>query len=284
MSIKLSSSAKELLEAKPYLDTAVTTEITDVGACAPALKAYLAEYFSPTSPVVIDGKARTLSEIDDGVKTVIILGNPSYEKSRYSFPDLLRIMGRLTAPDGCSWDRAQTHESIRGNMIEEAYEAVDAIDDGDVNAMREEFGDVLLQAIFHCNMAEKNGEFTTGDVISELCTKLCSRHTHIFGADKATNPAEALKFWENAKAVEKNYKSLYDILCRLPKGFPSLLRAEKAIKKAVKAGLKEKSEPVSEAELKSKLFELCARAAASGIDAETALNAKIAEFIEEYRE
>ena len=152
--------------------------------------------------------------------------------------------------------------------------------------MREEIGDVLLQAVFHCDMAARTGEFTLNDAVTELCNKLYFRHTHIFGKDKARESEEALKFWENAKAEEKKYVSLYDVLTRLPKGFPSLLKAQKAYKKVVKAGKKDSQneKPITEAELKTALFELVRRAEKSGIDAETALNKAVEEYIGEFEE
>ena len=293
---RLTMTAYGALAARPYIDGGVALEITEIGDkfLAGELKLYLLEYYAPETKAWFSscGKAVEipLEDVDRQKKysfdaCLFIDGDRSLDKARYTFADLMRIMSRLTAPDGCPWDKAQTHESIRTNLIEEAYEAVDAIDSGDVDAMREEIGDVLLQAVFHCDMAARTGEFTTGDVISELCGKLFSRHTHIFGKDKAGDSVEALKFWENAKAVEKSYTSLYDILTRLPKGFPSLLRAQKAFKKAVKAGRAEKSEEkIDETELANKLFELVRAASANGIDAETALNKKIGEFIEGFKD
>lgn len=158
-------------------------------------------------------------------------------KDRYDFADLLLVMKRLTAPDGCPWDKAQTHDSIRTNMIEEAYEAVDAITRRDIPNMREELGDVLLQVVFHCDMAERNGEFTLSDVIDELVKKLVFRHPHVFGEVKANDAAEALTSWESAKAVEKNYSTLAEQLARIPSGFPALLKCQKLYKKCKKAGL-----------------------------------------------
>lgn len=157
-------------------------------------------------------------------------------KEHYDFSDLMRIMSCLTAPDGCPWDKAQTHESIRINMLEEAYEAVDAIDKRDIAGMREELGDVLLQVVFHCDMARREGSFTLSDVIDELCRKLVFRHTHIFGENKAQNSEEALGFWEKAKAVEKKASTLSEQLDRLPDSFPALLKGQKIFKKTVKAG------------------------------------------------
>ena len=201
-----------------------------------------------------------------------------YEKKKYGFGDLMRIMARLTAPDGCPWDGAQTHESIRINMIEEAYEAVDAIDAGDTAAMEEELGDVLLQAVFHCDMAQRFGEFTLSDALSTLCRKLVTRHTHIFGENKAKDAGEALTFWEQAKSVEKSYVSVADKLNRLPDGFPSLLAAEKVYKKLRKAGVRWKNEPVGEEEGVRQLFALTAALADGNVDAEVALHTFITDL------
>ncbi len=294
---KLTMTAYRALELKPYIDSGAALEIIEIGDgfLAGELKLYLSEFYEAEKEVVMsrNGKSEktTLENIDradkyDITTSLYIDGDGSLGKKRCSFADLLRIMSRLTAPDGCPWDKAQTHESIRSNLIEEAYEAVDAIDSKDTDALREEIGDVLLQAVFHCDMAARTGEFTLNDAVTELCNKLYFRHTHIFGKDKARESEEALKFWENAKAEEKKYVSLYDVLTRLPKGFPSLLKAQKAYKKVVKAGKKDSQneKPITEAELKTALFELVRRAEKSGIDAETALNKAVEEYIGEFEE
>src|SRR5665647_216547 len=101
----------------------------------------------------------------------------------YTIEDLCSVLRRLLAPDGCPWDRAQTHESLRRNMIEEAYEAVDAIDSGIPERMKDELGDVLLQVTLHSAMAERDKEFTFTDVTDNISRKLISRHTHVFGKD-----------------------------------------------------------------------------------------------------
>ena len=164
-------------------------------------------------------------------------GSDSLFKPRYSDGDLLHVMRRLTAEDGCPWDRAQTHESIRKNAIEEAYELCEAIDAGDVAGMREETGDLLLQALFHSDMAERAGEFSRLDVVDELVRKLVTRHTHIFGADKAATEEEALGRWEAAKAKEKHAETTESKIARLPDSFPALLKLQKVIKKLTEAGL-----------------------------------------------
>lgn len=172
-------------------------------------------------------------------------GNPDFlTKKRYTFADLSAIMNRLTDPDGCPWDRAQTHGSIRVNLIEEAYEAADALAGGDPDDCIEELGDVLLQVVFHANIGARSGEYGLSDIVTALCQKLVSRHTHIFGADRAADPDEALTAWEAAKAKEKRDDSLSRQLNRLPGNFPSLLLLQKTVKKAVKAGLPLRKEDV----------------------------------------
>ena len=161
---------------------------------------------------------------------------PLVECKRFDFSDLEQIMHRLRADDGCEWDRAQTHESIRINLIEEAYELVDAIDQKDVAAMKEECGDVLMQAVFHAEIAQKNGEFNYMDMVTGLCRKLIDRHTHIFGNNHASNADEALVVWEAAKKKEKHYASASDQMDRVPKNLPALLFAEKIQKYAKKVG------------------------------------------------
>ena len=195
-------------------------------------------YGDVTLTVEEDGKERTcaVSELKGEADTLIIDGCPLTECKRFGFSDFVELMKRLRAPDGCEWDRAQTHESIRINLIEEAYELVDAIDSRDAENIREECGDVLMQAVFHTLIAEKNGEFDSYDMLTELCRKLIDRHTHIFGTNHASNPDEALAFWNEAKKKEKKYTSTADSMDRVPKNLPALLYAEKLQKRARKSG------------------------------------------------
>ena len=137
-------------------------------------------------------------------------------RRRFDFSDLVEIMMALRAEGGCEWDRAQTHESIRINLIEEAYELVDAIDKGSREMMLEEAGDVLLQAVFHTQIALDNGEFGYSDMLTALCRKLLDRHTHIFGSNHAENAEQALGFWTEAKKKEKKYSSDADAMSRVP--------------------------------------------------------------------
>ena len=161
---------------------------------------------------------------------------PLLKKTRFDFDDLVEILRLLRAPDGCPWDRAQTHESIRKNMIEEAYELVDAIDSKDDNKIVEETGDVLMQGVFHSVLGEERGAFTVDDVLSAVCEKLIFRHSHIFGKDKATDEASALSVWDKNKLKEKGQTTGSQSVCDVPKNLPAAMRAQKVAKRAAKFG------------------------------------------------
>ncbi len=157
-------------------------------------------------------------------------------KDHYSTGELLAIMAFLRSDQGCPWDRVQTHESIQGNMLEEAYEAVDAIQSGDPEKMVEELGDVLMQVVFHAGIAEDQGHFDFDQVVSGICRKLISRHSHLFGSDKAETPQEVLKTWEKNKRLEKGFESVSESMKAMPRGMPALTRALKLQKKAAHVG------------------------------------------------
>lgn len=157
-------------------------------------------------------------------------------ETSYTIDDLLSILKRLLAPDGCPWDRAQTHESLRRNMIEEAYEAVDAIDSGLSVHIKDELGDVLLQVALHAAMAERDGEFTFADVADTISRKLISRHTHVFGKDEADSADAVISVWDRNKMIEKGHTSFSQTLMDVPSGLPALMRADKLQKRAAKAG------------------------------------------------
>lgn len=154
----------------------------------------------------------------------------------FSGEDLRNIMRRLLAPDGCPWDRAQTHETIRKNLIEEAYETVDAIDSGNPDRIMDELGDVLLQVVFHAAIAENNGTFTYDHVTDAISRKLISRHSHVFGSDSADSPEAVLSVWDKNKMLEKGHTSFSQTLNDVPEGIPALMRSEKLQKRAAKAG------------------------------------------------
>ena len=159
------------------------------------------------------------------------------QKDRFDYSDLEQIIKLLRAPGGCPWDRAQTSESIKGNMIEEAYELVDAIERADTDGMEEETGDVLLQAAFHSVLAEERGDFTGGDVLTRVVKKLIFRHSHIFGKDKASTDSEALGVWEKNKKKEKGQSTCSESVLAVPSNFPACMRAQKIQKRAAKSGM-----------------------------------------------
>ena len=218
--------------------------------------------------------------------------------------DLLRIMELLHAPEGCPWDRAQTHQSIRDNMLEEAYEAADAIDRGDMDNLREELGDVLLQVVFHASMARQAGCFTFDDVVDGVCKKLVFRHPHVFGTVDAKDPDGALSAWDAQKREEKGQRTAGDALDSVARALPALTRASKLQSKAAKAGfdweeispaldkLSEEVEELKEAvrdrsnveeELGDLLFAAVKAGRFAGVDGETALQKACEKFIRRFR-
>ncbi len=146
-----------------------------------------------------------------------------------SVRSLLEIVARLRAPDGCPWDREQTHDSLRRHMIEEAYEAVEAIDRGGGPKLAAELGDVLVQIALHSQIASESGDFTFSDVVASISTKLIRRHPHVFGDVKVDGSSDVLSNWERIKAEERGHD---DFLDGLPKALPSLAYAREALSRA----------------------------------------------------
>ncbi len=148
--------------------------------------------------------------------------------------EFVEVIARLRAPDGCQWDREQTHQSLRPNMLEEAYEAVDAMDDNDMKHLQEELGDVLLQVVLHAQIASEEGAFTLEDVARGIKNKIIHRHPHVFGNTKVSSTKEILDNWDKLKAEEKKHrKSAMD---GVSKAQSALMSAQKISKKAVKQG------------------------------------------------
>ena len=157
-------------------------------------------------------------------------------KPSYGLYDLKVLMGLLRGPGGCPWDSEQTHQSIRRNLLEEAYEAAEAIDEDETEHLLEELGDVLMQVVFHADIAEKAGRFDLDDIADATCKKLIRRHPHVFGEVKAKNGSESLFFWEEIKRKEKLHENVSDAMASVAKSLPALWRAEKIQKKAAKVG------------------------------------------------
>ena len=152
-----------------------------------------------------------------------------------SINELIAIVARLRAPDGCPWDREQTHASLRGSLLEEAHEVVEAIEENDDAHLREELGDLLLQVLMHSQMASETGRFTFDDVAAEIAEKLIRRHPHVFGDAQLADTHAVLKRWEEIKRAEKGntHTSLLD---NVSAALPSLMHAEKIGKRAARAG------------------------------------------------
>ncbi|MGI6214071.1 MAG: nucleoside triphosphate pyrophosphohydrolase [Christensenellales bacterium] len=241
------SASDFLLRARNMTDTNLPLVIYEIydKLTAQEIKIKLLEMYPADTKAVVcrNGKSeRTeLAEIDRQKKydysfSLCVIPNSFYQKGIYTFGDVAEIVMRLRDPGGCPWDRAQTAESIRENIIEEAYELVEAINLKDSDKIIEECGDVLLQAVFLSVICQAGGQFNLFDVTTGLAKKLISRHTHIFGKDKAHSEAEALAFWEQAKKKEKSQKTVNDAIAGVAQTFNSLMRAEKIQKIIKKTG------------------------------------------------
>lgn len=161
-----------------------------------------------------------------------------FNKSNYKIDDLLELMKYLRSENGCPWDREQTHDSIKKNVIEEAYEVLDAIDSKIPQKLYDELGDLLLQVVFHAQIAKENLDFDFDTIVNNLCKKLIFRHSHIFGENKdnASSSSEVLDIWEKNKKKESGNKSQSQIMKEIPRHLPSLERAYKIQKKAKQVG------------------------------------------------
>ena len=157
-------------------------------------------------------------------------------KPSYTCKDLEEIVRILRHPGGCPWDQEQTHQSIRRNFLEESYEVAEAIDNGDVDGLKEELGDVLLQVYFHTSIEEDAGRFTLDDVADGVCKKLIYRHPHVFGDVSVDSTDQILSNWEELKKKEKHQDTQADAVDAVARTLPALWRAEKMKKKAAKAG------------------------------------------------
>ena len=157
-------------------------------------------------------------------------------KPQYGYEDLLEIIRLLRSEDGCLWDKAQTHQSIRRGLLEEAYEAAEAIDNDDPVLLKEELGDVLMQVVFHADIESDAGRFTIDDVCDGVVKKLLFRHPHVFGSQREDSPESVLVSWDKLKRQEKGQKTVADSMDSVARSLPGLWRAEKLQNKAASAG------------------------------------------------
>lgn len=302
-------SAYELMSLKGFnYDTRLALSITDIDNpfVAGEVKLVLENILGDEEDIFFCGKKIKVYELDrqsayDYASTVYVPVKQLTEKQRFNFIDLYLIMRILRGENGCQWDKAQTHESIRENAVEEAYELVEAINNQDIDNMIEESGDLFLQSIFHCVIGEDTGEFDVEDSLTGICRKLIDRHTHIFGDVVANNAEEALKAWDNAKAKEKKYKSQSDKMTHVAKALPALMRAQKVQKAAAKGSfefetfeqvcdkIKEEYQEFVEAkgdeveEEGGDLIFACVNALRwKGVDSETALTKTVDKFVRRY--
>ncbi|MSP79287.1 MAG: nucleoside triphosphate pyrophosphohydrolase [Dehalococcoidia bacterium] len=213
------------------------------------------------------------------------------------FEGLRQILARLRAPDGCPWDREQTHASLRKTLLEECYEALEAVDKKDMTALPEELGDILLQITFHCQIAEEAGEFTYADVFRAINEKLVRRHPHVFGDAKAASAKEVEEQWEKLKEQERAGKR-QSLLDGISSALPALAQAHIISSRAANAGfewpnlqgvkdkvaeeLREMEEAATKEEKEEEfgdvLFSLVNVARWMGLDAESALRGANARF------
>lgn len=229
------------------------------------------------------------------------------EKTAALFEDLVEIMARLRAENGCPWDREQTPESIKPYLVEETYEVLEAIDEQDPVKLKEELGDLLLQVVFHAQMAEEAGAFTIGEVLAAINDKLTRRHPHVFGDVKAETAQEVLFNWEQIKQSERRKaRGQASLLDGVPRELPALLRAHRLQEKASRVGfdwreaqevLRKVEEELAElraamegqaaekmeAELGDLLFALVNLSRFLAVNPEEALRKTIARFIGRFR-
>lgn len=226
-------------------DAAVVYDIDD-GFAASEVKTVLSDIFGEESDCTFvrgdEAKRIKVYEIDRQKSYgadcgVAIVKGDFFTRERYDYADLLKIVELLRSPGGCPWDRVQTNESIKQNVIEEAYELADAIERQDDDGILEETGDVLLQAAFHSVLKDEQGVFNSADAITAVVKKLIFRHSHIFGKDKASNESEALGVWDKNKAQEKHMTTFGESVLAVPRNMPSCMRAQKVGKRAGKSGM-----------------------------------------------
>ncbi|HVM50493.1 MAG TPA: MazG family protein [Candidatus Acidoferrum sp.] len=200
-------------------------------------------------------------------------------KRRRAIDELLRIMARLRAPNGCPWDREQDHRTLRWHAVEEVYELIDAIEAGDDHELEEELGDLLLQVVFHCQLAKERGAFDFERVARHISDKLIRRHPHVFGKLRVKDVDQVWANWEKIKRAEKHgtRHARPSALDGIPKHLPALLRAEKLLKKARRAGLTEgapSSRKRTRAQVAEDLFKLARYAQSRGWSAEDLLRSE----------
>ncbi len=204
-------------------------------------------------------------------------------KEKYNSDDLRKIMEILRSENGCPWDREQTHASIRQDLLEEAYETVEAIDMQSDEMLCEELGDVLLQVFLHSRIAEEEGRFSVDDVYSGVCKKMIERHPHIFGDVVVKDVDDVLTNWDAIKQNSKKRETVKEQLEGVCKALPALMLASKYVSKAIKSGIEVDcsldGQTPDEAEVGDMLFKISAYCKVNKIDPERALQKRCEVFL-----
>lgn len=251
------ADAMRLYTASSFLNARVSPEedllLTELHSreCAGECKLKLMDLLPEETPVTfltgdedtgeLSAQVVPLYELDrqkayDHLTAVHVPGVPLLERERFDMDDLVHVVERLRAPDGCPWDREQTHESLLPSLLEESYEYIQAVRDQDIDHMYDELGDVLLQVAMHAEVARQHGEFTIQDVTSAITHKMIERHTHVFGTVKADTSGQVLDNWEAFKRKQRGITSHAQAMEDVSTGLSTLLRASKVQKKARKVG------------------------------------------------
>ncbi|MFB5084466.1 nucleoside triphosphate pyrophosphohydrolase [Symbiobacterium thermophilum] len=276
-----------------------------------AVQRALLPYYPADHPVRVRAEGRVHEVPLDGLagqnwgeyRIDLFLAPPARaQRERWPLDPLVEVMDRLRGPDGCPWDREQTHETLRRYMLEEAYEAVEAIDDGDPDHLCEELGDVLLQVVFHAQIAREAGRFDMRDVVAGITEKLIRRHPHVFGDASAETAEEVTRRWDAIKRAERGGTGEESLLSGVSRSLPALSRACELQKRAAGVGFdwedaegpaakvrEELAEVLGappgerEAEVGDLLFAAVNLARKLGVDPELALTRASAKFEQRFR-
>lgn len=237
--------AEDLIAATHILPRPTVVACVDDKYVASEVQLRLTEAFDGDTAVTVasgDGKT-AICTLDELVKQkfdyrtcIFVAPKPLAERRIFDYYDCADILTRLRAPDGCPWDREQTHKSIVKNVIEEAYELANALENDDTPNVVEELGDLLMQALFHIEIAKEQGEFGATDVYSALACKLVDRHPHVFGDVEAADAEESLSVWDKQKMKEHKIKNVAENVIDVPRFMSTLMRCQKVQSRAAKGG------------------------------------------------
>ncbi|MBS5884382.1 MAG: nucleoside triphosphate pyrophosphohydrolase [Clostridium sp.] len=232
------------------LDKRIGTIITQVynPLIASEVKLRLLEYYNDETEIYYVRAAGIVSEesirkipiyeldMQEDIDYLTSIYIPKDMNNKKDFNDLVEIIDTLRGENGCPWDMEQTHESIKNQLLEEAYEVIDSINNDDIDGMIEELGDVLLHVVFHASLGKEDGYFNIYDILESICNKMIYRHPHVFGEGEVNNSGEVLENWEELKKKEKSFNTVTEEMNAIAKALPSLIRAHKVQKKAAKVG------------------------------------------------